>query len=75
MVAVLDEVGCGRVVSLGLGVPTGVLFAATHPERTTAVVVVNGTARFRHADDYPQGFSDQEVDHRIASDPREYVRR
>jgi pimeloyl-ACP methyl ester carboxylesterase len=67
--AVLDEIGCEHVALLGLGVPTGLLFAATHPERTTAVVLVNATARLRRADDYPQGVSEGQIDqHLFASD-------
>ena len=65
MVAVLDQVGCERVALLGLGVPLGLLFAATHPERTTSLVLVNGSVRFRRADDYPQGISDEEIERRL----------
>jgi class 3 adenylate cyclase/pimeloyl-ACP methyl ester carboxylesterase len=62
MVVVLDEVGCKRVALLGLApVPIGVMFAATHPERTTALVLVNATARVQRDDDYPQGISPEEV--------------
>jgi class 3 adenylate cyclase len=32
-----------------------VLFAAMHPERTSALVLINGTARLAAADDYPIG--------------------
>jgi pimeloyl-ACP methyl ester carboxylesterase len=40
MVAVVDELGCERVVVLGaLGQPA-LQFAATHPERTSALVLV-----------------------------------
>jgi len=63
MVAVIDEVGCERVALLQfLGVGYGLVFAATHPQRTSAVVLVNSSARFRRADDYPEGLSDEEVD-------------
>jgi class 3 adenylate cyclase len=62
MVAVLDQVGCERVALLGLGPPIGLLFAATHPERTTAVALVNASVRFRRADDYPQGISDEDIE-------------
>jgi class 3 adenylate cyclase len=61
-VAVLNAVGCDRAALLSLTVTTGLLFAATHPERTTGVVVVNGTARYRHAVDYPQGLPEAELD-------------
>ena len=57
MVAVLDAVGCERVALLGLWSPIGLLFAATHPERTAALVVVDTTARIRRAEDYPAGRS------------------
>ena len=51
MVVVLDEVGCKRVALLGLApVPIGVMFAATHPERTTALVLVNATARVQRGE-------------------------
>ena len=61
MVAVIDDVGCERVTVLCLGVPIGPLFAATYPERTTAIVLVNATARLRRDDDYPQGIPDEAI--------------
>jgi class 3 adenylate cyclase len=64
MLAVVDDLGCERVAVLGLTVPVGVLFAASHPHRTTALVLADASARFRHADDYP-GLSDSEIDERI----------
>jgi class 3 adenylate cyclase len=62
MAAVLDAVGVERAVILGLESPIGLLFAATHPERTAALVLVNPTARMRRAEDYPQGLPDRVVD-------------
>jgi class 3 adenylate cyclase/pimeloyl-ACP methyl ester carboxylesterase len=63
MVAVLDDVECGRVALLGLGpVQSSLLFAAAHPERVTALVLVNPSARYRRADDYAAGLSDEEID-------------
>ena len=35
--------------------------SATHPERVTSLVIVNGTARVGHAEDYGFGASDEEV--------------
>ena len=61
MVTVFDEVGCERVTVLGLNVPTGLFFAANHPERTKALILVNTTARVRRDDDYPQGLPDDEL--------------
>ena len=37
MLALLDFLGCERVTALGLG-PTAAFFAATHPERTRALI-------------------------------------
>ena len=44
--AVLDDLGSGEAVLLAAfgGVATGALFAATHPSRTTALVVLEGYA-------------------------------
>jgi class 3 adenylate cyclase len=62
MVVIADEVGCERVVVLQLGgAGMGALFAATHPGRTSALVLVDASARFRRSDDYPEGLSDEEV--------------
>jgi class 3 adenylate cyclase len=65
MVAVIDHLGCDRVALLGLGAPVGVLFAATHPGRTRALVLADQSVRYRWADDYPAGWSDREIDERI----------
>jgi class 3 adenylate cyclase len=62
MIAVLDELGCERVVVLDTTGPTALQFAATHPERTSALVLINPTARFRRADDYPEGWADEVVE-------------
>lgn len=67
MIAVLDALGCKRVVVLGtLGLPA-LQFAATHPERTSALVLINPTARYRRADDYPEGLADEDVEAFLAS--------
>jgi pimeloyl-ACP methyl ester carboxylesterase len=61
MIAVLDSLGCGRVVVLGaIGTPE-LQFAATHPERTSALVLINPTARIRRAEDYPAGHADEGI--------------
>ncbi len=63
MVAVVDDAGCERVAVLQLGgAGMGPLFAATRPERTAALVLVDTTARMRSAEGYPEGFSDDEFD-------------
>jgi len=67
MVAVADDAGCERVAVLQLGgAGMGPLFAATRPERTAALVLVDTTARVRSAEDYPEGFSDDEFDAIVA---------
>jgi class 3 adenylate cyclase len=53
--AVMDDVGLERAALLGQseGVPMSILFAASHPERTTALVLVGGMARSTYAEDHP----------------------
>jgi class 3 adenylate cyclase len=65
MVAVVDHLGCDRVALLGLSQSAGVLFAATHPDRTRALVLADASVRFRWADDYSAGWSEGEIDERI----------
>jgi pimeloyl-ACP methyl ester carboxylesterase len=61
---VIDEVGCKRVVVFGHGDggPIAMLFAATYPERTEALVLGDTFARMRHAADYPEGLSEVDAD-------------
>jgi class 3 adenylate cyclase len=54
-VALVDHLGCEQVAVLSLGVPSSILFAASHPERTKALVLYNSSARLCQADDYPEG--------------------
>jgi class 3 adenylate cyclase len=62
MITVLDELGCERAVVLGAIGPPALQFAATHPERTSALVLINPTARVRRADDYLEAFSDEDAE-------------
>jgi class 3 adenylate cyclase len=59
MVAVLDHVGCDIVTALGVNAQAPLLFAATHPDRLAALILVNITARQRAAVDYPEGASNE----------------
>jgi class 3 adenylate cyclase/pimeloyl-ACP methyl ester carboxylesterase len=61
--AVLDAVGSERasILAGADGGPTAILFAATHPERTSALVLLNTTARFLKDDDYPWGLTEAEL--------------
>src|SRR3954469_7840150 len=60
----LDAAGSQRAAifaELDAG-PVGVIFAATHPERTSALILGNTSARFMKDTDYPRGFSSLEVE-------------
>src|SRR5438067_261441 len=56
---VMDAAGSKRAAIIGLeeGVPMSVLFAATYPERTAALVLWGGYARAMWAPDYPWGWT------------------
>ncbi len=51
---VLDAVGSERAVAFGLseGSSLSAMFAATHPDRVSALIVCGGFARMLHSDDY-----------------------
>lgn len=67
MVGVLDAVGCERVAVLDVGGgKNGQLFAATHPERTRALVLDGPIARSQQSVDDPEGWSEDEVDRRMS---------
>jgi class 3 adenylate cyclase len=56
---VLDAVGSpsAALVCASAGAFLGLPFAATYPERVAALVIIEGSARAAHADDYPPGAS------------------
>ncbi len=55
--AVMDAVGSDRAALLGIseGGPMNILFAATYPERTAALVLYGSFARLNRGEDYPFG--------------------
>jgi pimeloyl-ACP methyl ester carboxylesterase len=57
LTAVLDQVGSQQTALLAQldASPMALFFAGTRPERTRALVLVNATAKFLAADDYPIG--------------------
>ena len=61
--AVMDAAGCERAALMGSldGGAMAALFAATYPERTAALVLVNPIVRGRWASDYPWGSRDDAV--------------
>jgi pimeloyl-ACP methyl ester carboxylesterase len=56
--AVMDAADCEKasVVGMSEGGPMALLFAATYPERVSALVLWSTFARLAWAPDYPQGF-------------------
>jgi class 3 adenylate cyclase len=65
--AVLDAVGSPRAALLGSseGGPLSLLFAASYPERTLALVLWSAFARVAWAPDYPWGESSRELEDEI----------
>jgi class 3 adenylate cyclase/pimeloyl-ACP methyl ester carboxylesterase len=57
MRAVLDAVGSERAVAIGLseGAPLTAVFAASHPERVTSLILIGGFARMTRDADYEWG--------------------
>jgi class 3 adenylate cyclase len=63
MLDLLDVLGYERVAVLDLGYgASSLLFAATHPERTTALALLHPIARTKNASDYPEGWTDDAID-------------
>jgi class 3 adenylate cyclase len=61
--AVMDAAGSDRAVVLASasGSMAALWLAATHPERVTSLILVNGTARVGQAEDYGFGVADEEL--------------
>ena len=66
--AVLDSVGSERAALLGLseGGAMSTLFAATHPGRTAALILMGSFPREMQAPDYPWGASEVNLRRRLA---------
>src|SRR5262245_52677353 len=70
MASMLDALDCERAVVLDLASAfPSILFGATYPDRTQALVLYNPIARFRRAPDYPQGVPDEYADGIIERGP------
>jgi class 3 adenylate cyclase len=69
LTAVLDAVGCDRVVLVGPseGGPVVIRYAASHPERVTALVLIDTYAHNVREDDYPWGVARDLLDQIAAS--------
>jgi len=72
--AVMDVVGCSRAVLLGYseGGPMCALFAATHPDRTQALVMIGSYARLLYAEDYPWGRTAEEQEKFLSAISRDW---
>ncbi len=70
--AVMDAVGSERAALIGVseGGPMSVLFAATYPARTWALVLYGTYARARWAPDYPWGITEDEFRRDVEDDER-----
>ena len=62
--AVMDAAGCDRAALVGIseGGPLTILFAATYPERVSALVAWGTFARVQRGPDYPLGIDPSIVD-------------
>lgn len=71
---VMDTVGSERATILACSFtgPLAVLFAATCPERTSALVLAHTFARFRFAPDYPSGLPNEAVEEILAKVAEEW---
>lgn len=67
--AVLDAAGSQSAALLGdaEGGPMAMMFAATYPQRTRALVLVNTFARMLRADDYPIGMPESAAEHLLVT--------
>jgi pimeloyl-ACP methyl ester carboxylesterase len=65
--AVMDAVGSRRAAIFGVseGAPMSLLFAATYPERTAALVLRSGFPRTMWAPDYPWGRREEDYPHEL----------
>ena len=62
--AVMAAAGCERPAIFGIseGGPMSALFAASHPERVSSLILYGTFPRILEAPDYPQGVSGEELD-------------
>ena len=72
--AVMEAAGSQRAVICGIseGGPMSALFAATHPHRTLALVMIGTYARRIRTADYPWGISQEAADHFLEDIARDW---
>jgi class 3 adenylate cyclase len=68
--AVMDAAASARAAIFGVseGVPMSLLFAASHPERASALVLWGGMARMTWAPDYPLGWTEEKYSREAEAD-------
>jgi class 3 adenylate cyclase/pimeloyl-ACP methyl ester carboxylesterase len=68
LTALLDTVGFQHpaIVGNGQSGPAAIHFSVTHPQRVSALVLVNTYAHYLKEDDYPWGFRRQDLDVTVA---------
>ena len=73
--AVMDAAGSQRAALFGIseGVPMSVVFAASHPERVSALVLYGGMARTMWAPDYLFGYTEREYRKQMEEDFEAFV--
>jgi class 3 adenylate cyclase/pimeloyl-ACP methyl ester carboxylesterase len=64
VLAVMNAMGSGQATQVGWSIPgiQTIEFVATHPERVTSLVIINGCARYVREDGYPWGYPPDRVD-------------
>jgi pimeloyl-ACP methyl ester carboxylesterase/class 3 adenylate cyclase len=74
MQAVMDAAGVERAALYGIseGGPASLLFAATYPDRVSALVIYGSTPRFSAAEDFPWGASAEELEAMIEEAERDW---
>ena len=68
LTAVLDAVGFERPTLAGMDAGANLIhFSVTHPERVSALVLINSYARYVREDDYPCGVPPETIDQFVAT--------
>jgi class 3 adenylate cyclase len=67
LTALLDAAGYDRAALVAEGACAGraIHFSAAHPDRVSALVLINGFAHYMREEDYPWGLSPKDLDERV----------
>jgi class 3 adenylate cyclase len=74
LMAVMDAAECERAALFGVseGGPMGLLFAASHPERASALVLYGASPKFSSGPGWEWGWSPDEISSRLAEIERDW---